>query len=143
MFAGDVTDTIQIGSGEVVIRKLSGRSLEKAELARQIEVSGLTRSFSSDVVESIASKKKDKVVKKLSELSPAELEELDLKRHTTYDRSFVLLAGIKSWSSDKKVNQESVDDLDEETSELLFHKILKLSLPLIDEKEAEKLQKNS
>jgi hypothetical protein len=42
----------------------------------------------------------------------------------TLDRKVMLNAGIASWSSDQKVDEESVADLNEFTAEWLFREIV-------------------
>jgi len=126
MFASDVKSTVAVDGGEVVIRKLSARSLEKASEARQAAVAATTRNLGKDMLELIRS----------SDGPNRPAPDPAVSRYGAYDRFTVLTQGVVSWSFDRKVDQASLDDLDEGAAEKLFRAIVDLSVPTREQSEA-------
>jgi hypothetical protein len=132
MFASKVQKEVSIGAGDdavtVTIRKLSGRSLEKASEARQIAVSQGMRSMGGDILRTLRD----------LETTKAEPEKPDYAaatkaRYSTYDRMAVLLAGIVRWTAEEPPTLKFMEDeLDEESCQKLHEAILDLSLPPLD-----------
>jgi len=120
MFASDTKRDVPVGDVTVTVRKLSGRSLEKASEAQSISAATVTRSFGPEVMKVLREGR--------AEQTP---EQRTASRYQAYDRQSVLVAGIMRWTSPVPLAQ-GIDDLDEESAELLFRAILDLSLPAID-----------
>lgn len=128
MFASQQKGEVTVDGVAVQIRKLSARSLEKAQEARQAVVAKLFSSID------------------LSKVSrPEEAKQPDPKaqqeaRYGSYDRSTVLHQGIMSWSATRDLTPDAVDDLEEEAADKIYRAILDLSLKPIgfDKNEAEK-----
>jgi len=133
MFASRIKKTVTLQDGEetvtVIIRKLSHNSLEKASDVRQGTVAKMARQYGAEMMTS------------LKDYTPPKPEEtkapVDAKksRYSGYDRSTVLLSGVESWSVPVKLSSQSLDDLDEETAQMLFEEILELSLPPVNVEE--------
>lgn len=133
MFAHRITKSIDLHDGEtevqVVIRKLSARSLEKAADQKSIDAGKTMRAWGADLLDSIEQRRKEQEREKKSDPKQA--------RYNNYDRESVLIAGIQSWTCEGITIPDGVKELDEETAELLFHEIIDLSLPPIDKEKIE------
>lgn len=138
MFASQVRKTVQVNDGDtvvnVVLRKLSGASLEKASEARQLSIATMTSHLGPEVVEQYQREREAKEAQRKA--GTLEEEKKDPKdRHVSYSRQSVLHAGVHDWDlKDEKgrsvrVTPDRIDDLDEPTADFLFHEILELSLP--------------
>lgn len=142
MFASKVTSQVVFPDGVVNIRKLSAMSLEKAQAARQITVSQLSRSMGPELIRAFNSPEVEEAAKNRPKPTP---EEKHKARYAGYDRQLVLQAGVVSWTYQKddgtplKVS-EGLADVDEESAEKLHEAILDLSLPPITEAEQEAVQ---
>lgn len=128
MFASLVKETVAVGDNTVIIRKLSALSLEKAIEQKQISVALISQRLGSEMIKAFQdrAKKAEETAAPATPAVPAAFE-----KHSMYDRSTVLVAGIHSWSGPdcrEDPSVKTIGDLDEETAELLFHKILSLSL---------------
>ncbi len=118
VFASEVKKDVLVEGVTVTVRKLSGRSLEKAAEARQIALGATVRSFGSDLIKTFRETKREETP-----------EAQKAARYAGYDRSAVLVAGVASWDFERKLNPEAIDDLEESAAEFLFREILELSLP--------------
>lgn len=151
---------VEVAPGEfetVVIRKLSGTSLEKAAEAHRISVIQTVKVYGAELLglaqdrsaalrarkdaEGVApaAEAKPVAVPEPVELTP-EQKEAQLKarreaRYDGFDRQLTLQAGIVSWTAPEKVNPESIADLDDKIATILFREILDISLPALEEDE--------
>jgi len=135
MFASQVTKAVQVGDVEVVIRKLSGRSLDKARDAKQIASATQIRAFGGDVLKAL----RDDTVTLAVESLRSKAEDAEAKRKAIYasvDRDTVLTQGIVSWNASRKLTPEAIADLDEDSANALHEAIMDLSLPPKDVVEA-------
>jgi hypothetical protein len=130
--------------GTIVVRKLNARSLARASEARQIEIAKLSRAWGPEIAmaaQKAAEERTTAEEKANAEATPTPVPEkktaepvpynpLKDKRHSGYDRDYVVKAGLDSWSfpEDHRADQ-ILGDLDEETADLIFHEVLALSLP--------------
>ena len=128
MYASRQTETFTLKDDEgkdvpVVIRKLSARELKKAkklQLRAQLEEA---RALGSELIQAFRESK---------QTAPKEED-----RFAGYDVDAVLVSGIKSWGGES-LSQDQIADLDTETTDLVYRKILTLSVPTL--KEAEDVQ---
>jgi hypothetical protein len=132
MFANKIKKIVTVKDGDeevaVTIRKLSARSLDKAQLAKQAQVAGTARNLGPDMVDAFQkAAARDEAVKVVD---PAEA------RFNSYDREATLIAGIDSWDVPGISVADGVPELDEETAEFLFRAIIELSVPTPEEAEA-------
>jgi hypothetical protein len=142
-FASRNRDTVVLGDDSFEIAKLAGGTLKKARENRAITAMRITAAAGRQALqearqEALAAQQKDGEVKK-PVVDPR-------ARHDEYDRETIIIAGVKSWAgsgvSDERgepiaVTPDSVMDLDDETQDELFHRILDLSLPPLDPQVAE------
>ena len=138
LFASKITSQVVFPDGAVNIRKLSALSLEKSSAARQISVSQLSRSMGPELMKAFAGGDDDDDKKKKPKVEPT-LDEQKKARYTTYDRQLVIQQGVVSWTYAERLS-DGLEDLDEETAQMLHEAILDLSLPPIDPIERELLQ---
>lgn len=162
MFASDITASVPITSstlGEVAvtIRKLSGRALRQAAEARSdadevrmLRTSRMFReaglSLADMVAEKAAPAKGDGDAPAQSAPpapAPLSIEQLQRVRYATFDRTTVLMAGVKSWTADRPVTREAIENLEEHVEDALFRAIVDLSLPPLDPAVAEGARKNA
>lgn len=134
MFASLVTSQVVFEDGAVNIRKLSARSLEKAQEARQIKAASLSKGLGAELIKAFSDGTADKVAESVAS-KPVDLEAMRKARYTGYDPEQVITAGVVSWTYSLKLS-EGIPDLDEEASKKIFEAILDLSLPPIDPEEA-------
>jgi hypothetical protein len=132
VFASRVKSTVRVDNDgtpvNVVIRKLSGRSLSKAAEARQLAVGPTLKSFGPELLQAAREREKPP-----SEANPDE-------RYGGYDRDSVLTAGIESWDAMDGDGRavpliDGIADLDEGSAEIIFHAIVDLSVPTAEEAE--------
>lgn len=142
MFARRVTEVVEIedrSQGEVIrvtIRKLSGKTLQKASAMRQSEVAQAAKDAGPDLLE-MAQRHAAKLEAEPEKKKEPTLEERERARYLGYDRQTVLQAGIDGWTgTDVKFSQQMVDDLDEQTCDLLHRRIINLSLGDLEFEEA-------
>ncbi|HXH05851.1 MAG TPA: hypothetical protein VNI83_04600 [Vicinamibacterales bacterium] len=124
MFATACQETLPVPgdpSHTVTIRRLSALELEEAQRAaaaaatkRLLELGGAS------------------VLKELSALggsvaAPATSEPIDPLQ--AYDRRLVLRAGIVSWSYERPVTPEAIDEIEPEAAEAIARAILRLTRP--------------
>jgi ribosomal protein L12E/L44/L45/RPP1/RPP2 len=127
---------------DVVIRKLSHKSLEKAAEARQADVAKFARQAGPEmmgVIRDAAEAQAEAKAKTEDKKEPTEKERREA-RYQGFDRESTLVAGIESWTAPEKL-PDSIADLDESTANLLFHEIVDLSLGPLDPAEAEAVGK--
>lgn len=131
MFASRVKKTVTITDGDetvdVVIRKLSARSLDAAEEAAQARAIKKSRDAGGELV---------KAFRETATVRPADAAARTLSRYRAYDPDTIVRAGVESWTSKVPV-ETGVQDLDEEAREKLHREILDISLPPLDPAEAE------
>jgi hypothetical protein len=136
MFASKVQKDVTVGEGEaaviVTIRKLSGRSLEKASEARQIGVAQGMKSMGGDILRTL--RDLEEADKKSGAESPEKPDyaAATKKRYATYDRATVLVMGVVRWTAEPKVGAQALDDLEEDAAQKIHEAILDLSLPPLD-----------
>lgn len=103
----------------VEIRRLSWRQLEKASDLQTNASLARMRALGGDLLGALRSSSSQQ------QADPA----------ASYDRAFVLNAGIVRWSYDVPVSPESIDLLDEETAAWVFREILALHKPRTEEEQ--------
>lgn len=133
VFASRVKKQVALGEGDqvvvVTIRRLSGKSQEKAAEARQIAQIAKARSAGADLVKLFRELENVK-----SEL-PTEPVARAKARYDLYDRDTVLTAGIEDITprplkKDGKTHMslaESIDDFDDEARETVHRAIIDFS----------------
>jgi hypothetical protein len=119
-------DSPQLGMVDVTIRTLSGRSLEKARLASTIEQGPAVRSLGGEVIKALQSPELDALAEELK-AKKADPKE----RYKRYDRFSTLVAGIKRWSCQDKVelSPKAIEDLKEPDAQKIFEAIIDRSDP--------------
>ena len=144
VFASQVKDQVPLGDGPeavvATIRKLSGKSLDKASEARQIAQIVTARAAGADLVKLFRELDNEKL-----EAPPKDPAARARARYATFDRAATLTSGIEALSkhptkADGKTSMslpDSIEDLDQPSAELLFHKIVDLSLGPLDEVEVQ------
>lgn len=168
LFASRVQKDVKVELGPeeyeiVTIRKLSGRSLEKAAEARRMEVINTVKVYGIEMMKLARAEAADRLaemkgekpieapkpvevpkpVEPEPELTPeqkaAKLKAMQEARYSDYDRQLVLQAGIVRWTakerdgSDTPVTPDNIADMDEQASVKLFREILDLSLPPLED----------
>ena len=139
MFASEVRKDIEVGPERVTIRKLSARSLEKARDAKNAGMAASLKAMGGDVVKAM----RPENVELLQEELRARRENPEQARRARYeqfDRAMILTMGVHSWTAQRKLDSDALEDLDEETSRVLHEAILDLSLPPLDPKDAEAIE---
>jgi len=142
MFAKQHQKEVQVGDDTVVIRKLSGRSLDKARAARRTDQVQGIRELGAELIKAFREGKEAAGVAEPAPAEPAEPAELTPEEKAKarkaafddYDKYVALQGGVVSWTAkiDGKpvpVNPESIEGLDAETVAVLFDAIMDLSLP--------------
>ena len=144
MFASRITKTVRTPSDpqyDVVIRRLSGRKLEKAQLAVMFGGVDLMKQLGgADVMRQIQALGGPDAVKRDAQADPSQ----------RYDRTEILRAGIVSWAepglaqpdglSSDDDRKALVDDLEEEVAVFLFREILRLSRIAVTETDQDELE---
>lgn len=131
MFASKVRNTIVLmDEGKevaVVIQKLSAKHLTLAAETRQAAAAETTRRYGADVLKAFRETAEAAAQKKPS---AEEQRKADIQaRYAAYDRGVTLDKGVVSWSL-KTDLKKGIEDLDEESAELLHKAIIDLSVPL-------------
>lgn len=136
MFASQTTKTVDIEGITVVIRKLSWKSLRNASEKHTEGAMAVASKVTPDMMRILGEMGGKKAAADASPESPAPQEQTDpLARYRVYDMATVLVAGIKSWSSEKKL-PDGIEDLDTESAEKLFREIIDLSIPTPEQEAA-------
>jgi len=144
MFAKQYQKEVQVGDDTVVVRKLSGRSLDKARVARRTDQVQSIRELGADLIKAFREGKEAAGIAEPApavepaepvELTPEEKAKARKAAFEDYDKYVVLQGGVVSWTAkiDGKpvpVNPESIDGLDAETVAALFDAIMDMSLPV-------------
>lgn len=130
MFASRITKQILVRDDDgqdvpVILRKLSARQLRKAFDVHQLELGETVRRYGAEFMRQIGEEHEKKQKTK---------EEKEAERFSQYDRDTVLNAGVASWALKLDI-AKGLQDLDEETSELLFTEIMRMSKPTPEEEE--------
>lgn len=146
MFAKLEQRDVKVGEETVTIRKLSGKVLGRARVARRADQVQSMRDIGADLIKAFRegrdAAKEEREAARAASVAPPEpsAEELAKARRLTfddYDREIVLTAGIVRWTAKVAVNAESIGDLDEETAKLLSDEILDLSVPQVNQAEVQ------
>jgi hypothetical protein len=139
MFTKKITKEVVIEedgktTGTVIIRKLSAKSLGKVREQKQIASFQLTSKMGSDMIKAFrqTAMEREELDKHAAQAEDPTPED----RYSQYDRDSTLEKGIVSWSFEEKL-REGLEDMDEPSSEHLFHEIIDLSDPPPSEKIAE------
>ena len=144
MFASRITKTVETPSDpqyDVVIRRLSGRKLEKAQLAVMFGGVDLMKQLGgADVMRQIQALGGPDAVKRAAQADPSQ----------RYDRTEILRAGIVSWAEPGLAQPDGlasdddrkalIDDLEEEVAVFLFREILRLSRIAVTETDQDELE---
>ena len=121
MFASRVTRDIETPTDPaytVTIRQLSGRAKARCQEAVISRAAGLiSRIGGASAFAEIQKLGGEREVRQAVDRDPAQ----------SYDQSTVLTEGIVRWTASEDVTPEQIDDLEPETSDLLFREILRLS----------------
>ena len=128
MFSSRVTKAIKTPTKPqytVTIRQLSGRAKERCQQATLAKAADMMQRVGGaavfDQIRQMGGE--DKVREQVEDHDPT----------AAYDRDQVLLDGVVSWTADEPVTADTLADLEDPTSDLLFREILQLSkVALID-----------
>jgi hypothetical protein len=142
MFAKQVTKDVAVGEEIVTVRKLSGKTLQKARDARRVEQVQNMRDIGAEMIKAFR-EEREKVAQARPEALPIpakeptkeELEKARKDSFADYDRDTVLVAGVVRWTAKVPVNSENIADLDEESATLLHNEILDLSVQPVNTEE--------
>ena len=122
MFSSRVTKAIKTPTEPqytVTIRQLSGRAKERCQQATLAKAADMMQRVGGaavfDQIRQMGGE--DKVREQVEDHDPT----------AAYDRDQVLLDGVVSWTADEPVTADTLADLEEPTSDLLFREILRLS----------------
>ena len=140
MFAREVVKDVEVGKEIVTIRKLSGKTLQKARDAKRGEQVQNMREMGAEMIKAFR-EEREKIVAATSTNTVPEALPIPAKEPTTeekikarkdsfseYDRDQVLVAGIAKWTAAVPVNTDNIAELDEESADLLHEEILDLSV---------------
>jgi len=122
IFASYITRVVPLpfdAPHEVTIQKLSGKALAAARQAKSVE--------SIDYVKRMGGAAFGRELASAREAIGAAEPSPDRTRD--YDRPTVLAKGVKAWTYSEAVTPATLDDLDEQATDFLFHAILDLTLP--------------
>jgi len=135
MFAKQITKDVEVGTEIVTVRKLSGKTLQKAREAKRSEQVSNMRELGAEMIrafreerEKLAAVKPEALPIPPKEPTREELEKTRKDSFSEYDRDTVLVAGISKWTAKVPVSPENIADLDEESATKLHNEILDLSL---------------
>ena len=122
MFSSRVTKAIKTPTKPqytVTIRQLSGRAKERCQQATLAKAADMMQRVGGaavfDQIRQLGGE--DKVREQVEDHDPT----------AAYDRDQVLLDGVVSWTADEPVTADTLADLEDPTSDLLFREILRLS----------------
>ena len=122
MFSSRVTKPIKTPTKPqytVTIRQLSGRAKERCQQATLAKAADMMQRVGGaavfDQIRQMGGE--DKVREQVEDHDPT----------AAYDRDQVLLDGVVSWTADEPVTADTLADLEDPTSDLLFREILRLS----------------
>ena len=122
MFSSRVTKAIKTPTKPqytVTIRQLSGRAKERCQQATLAKAADMMQRVGGaavfDQIRQMGGE--DKVREQVEDHDPT----------AAYDRDQVLLDGVVSWTADAPVTADTLADLEDPTSDLLFREILQLS----------------
>ena len=124
--------TLTIGDVEFGIRKLSWKSLDKARMNKTLDQAQAIRAYGGDVVKGLRSEAMDEAAKAYAEKKGQQTEAEKKEEHyNSFDRGSILIAGVERCSEvtggDKEL-REYIDELDDETAEVLHREIVDLSV---------------
>jgi len=134
VFTSRITKDIDIthdAPNKAVIRKLAPRHLEAAAKESQRESLEYMRqmgpAFLREVQALTADDEKAKKAGETGAIAAAKARDPLL----TFDKATLVAKGLVSWTYDAKVDAASIEDLDEETLDLLAREILRLTKPAL------------
>lgn len=139
MFASQCKKPVVIDDDTYTIRKLSHRSLDKARDAFMAGSAVAAKRLGGEMVRAYQEAAQSGAQQKLREKDKADPK----ARYSTYDKPYVLQAGIDSWTCERPLSPDAVDDLDEATAQKLFEDILEYSLPPATKEEIEVKEGNA
>jgi hypothetical protein len=142
MFARQIQKEVKVGDESVVVRKLSGKSLDRARVARRSDQVQGIRELGADLIKAFREGKEASGIKEAEaqpvqaetpELTPEEKAKARKALFEDYDKYVVLQAGIVSWTAQEKgkpvpVNADTIADLTAEEVDQISSEILDLSL---------------
>jgi hypothetical protein len=134
VFASETKKSLQYDELQVVIRKLSGKSLRKAREVRQIAQMRMSREMGGELVRAFQETAAAKDAVQAKGPAPT-LEQLRMTRYAEFDQDDILVRGIESWSATKPL-PDGIDDLDDAVGLQIFHEIVDLSSGPIDPAQA-------
>ena len=128
MFSSRVTKAIKTPTKPqytVTIRQLSGRAKERCQQA--------TLATAADMMQRVGGAAVFDQIRQMGGEDKVREQVEDHDPTAAYDRDQVLLDGVVSWTATEAVTPDTLADLEEPTSDLLFREILRLSkVPLND-----------
>ena len=131
--------TVTVGEDSYGIRKLSWKSLSKAEEARTIAQIGNMRALGGELLKALRSEEVQAAAKLAASEAVAEEKaaaNATKARYDAYDQERILSLGVES-KNGVPFKPEEVDELDKVTAEILHRAIVDLSDPLPEVVEAE------
>ena len=122
MFSSRVTKAIKTPTKPqytVTIRQLSGRAKERCQQA--------TLAKAADMMQRVGGAAVFDQIRQMGGEDKGREQGEDHDPTAAYDRDQVLLDGVVSWTADEPVTADTLADLEDPTSDLLFREILQLS----------------
>ena len=122
MFSSRVTKAIKTPTKPqytVTIRQLSGRAKERCQQA--------TLAKAADMMQRVGGAAVFDQIRQMGGEDKGREQVEDHDPTAAYDRDQVLLDGVVSWTADEPVTADTLADLEDPTSDLLFREILQLS----------------
>ena len=122
MFSSRVTKAIKTPTKPqytVTIRQLSGRAKERCQQA--------TLAKAADMMQRVGGAAVFDQIRQMGGEDKVREQGEDHAPTAAYDRDQVLLDGVVSWTADEPVTADTLADLEDPTSDLLFREILRLS----------------
>lgn len=130
----EVRKEVVVGEDTFRVRKLSWKSLEKAQQARATSQAGHLRALGGDILKALRSDELEEVAKSLAAKKTP--EELAKARYDSYDREEILVAGIETRNGEAMSRESIIAELDKPTAEALHREIVDLSDPAPEAVEA-------
>jgi hypothetical protein len=137
-FVKNDSKEITVPGGSITIRKLSGRSLDRARQARQIEVAQSMAGMTEQNIRGLFGTPEARRLEAAKESGKKpSFDDARKARYAQYDRGVVLVAGILRWSFSDTVPTDPLDAVDDETAQTTHEAIIDFSLKPIDPSEYE------
>lgn len=135
VFTSRVTATISlphVPGQTVTIRKLAPKQLEAARAA-QIEATYDDLKRQIEITQALG----DEVIKAIGGTARTDAAAPAADPLVLYDQNVLAKKAVLAWTFPEKVTPEAIDDLDEETLEVIARAVLRLTKPALFQTEAE------